>query len=132
MHRRFTSPMQEMARRFSMVSADSVATSNPVVLAPWTAPVKTVIKEREEALQDADRRTAATVEVYADASARNGRGGIGVYIDANTQLSETVSQADAATVLMAELAAIWRAAHLIKRIWDPGTQAKIFTDSKAA
>lgn len=131
-HRRFTSPMQEMARRFRMVNADSVATIDPVAVAPWMAPVKTVIKEREEALQDADRRTAETVDVYADASVRNGRVGIGVYIDANTRMSETVAQADAATVLMAELAAISRAAHLMKRLWDPGTQARIFTDSKAA
>ena len=131
-HRRFTSPMQEMARRFNLVNADRVATIDPVAVAPWTAPVKTVIKEREEALQEADRRTDGTLDVYADASIREGKVGVGVYVDANTQLCETVAQADAATVLMAELAAIWKAVHLVKRIWDPGTQARIFTDSKAA
>jgi ribonuclease HI len=125
--------MQEMAATFGAAKASTVAVIDPVAVAPWTAPVKTVIKDRDEALDDASTPRPQTVDIFSDASIRNGKVGIGLFSAHHIQLSETVAQAGTATVLMAELAAIWLAATLASaRVEDQGAQARIFTDSKAA
>lgn len=133
--RRFPSALQEMAARFEKVNASNVAAIDPVAVAPWVTPIKTVIKDKDKALEDADKQTPRTIDVYTDASIRNGVVGIGIFEAEGTQLAKTIAQANTATVLMAELAAIWVAADIVcGRVWDPGisSQIRIMTDCKAA
>lgn len=50
--RRFPSAMQKMAAKFERMDASSIATINPVAVAPWVAPVKTVIEDKDKTHKD--------------------------------------------------------------------------------
>jgi len=124
--------MQKMAAKFNTIDAWKVATIDPVAIAPWKAPMQTSIKDKEDAI-NAEKHNTGLLDVYTDASVRNGRAGIGVFITPNTRVSQTRAQANAITTVMAELAAIWKAIHTVKTgAWNPGIPIRISTDSKAA
>lgn len=96
--------------------------------------VRTVIKDKDKALEDANEQVPGSLDVYTDASIRNGKVGIGIF-GAGMQVSQTIAPANTSTVLMAELAAVWMATYIVyERVWDPGihSQIRIMTDCKAA
>lgn len=43
------------------------------------SPIKTVIGDKDKALEGADRQIPGSLDVYTDASIRNGKMGIGVF-----------------------------------------------------
>jgi len=124
--------MQEMAARFKTAKASNVATINPVAVALWTIPVTTVINGKDEALREARKKLARTIDVYTDALVRNDRVGIGVFSDMGIELSETVARIDTMTTLMAELSAIMRAARLVSdSSSNPERQIRIIRQQSA-
>lgn len=90
--RRFTSPMQTMATMFDKVDASKTATIDPVAVAPWINSILTVIKDRDEAIQEGSSKAARTMDVFTDASIRNDKIGIGIVFGEVTHLSETVAR----------------------------------------
>jgi ribonuclease HI len=83
------------------------------------------------------------VDIYVDASVRNGRGGVGVYATpSKATLSKTVASSDQADAHLTELLAISEAANWL---WDPmctavdqagflipASSIRIFSDSQLA
>ena len=131
--KRFVSPMQTMSLRFRSVKADETSKIDPVLIAPWAAPIQTVVESRDEALRNAHADDPSVVDVFVDASVRKAKAGIGVLIKPNSVLSQTIATADTMTTTIAELTAILAALCIIdRRSWNPRTRFRIFSDSKAA
>jgi hypothetical protein len=86
-----------MAAKFREVKASRNQVIDPVIIAPWKQPVQTVVKDKDEALQEANRHMDETVDIHADASRRNGKAGIGVFTSLLIVLDGPGSEAAAAT-----------------------------------
>jgi ribonuclease HI len=111
---------------------------------PWVARSEVVIREdREQVAAFTEDRKPGQVDIYADGSVRNGRAGIGIYVEpSQARIWKTVASSEQADSHLAELLAISEAANWP---WDPScvaldrdgrptaaTSVRVFSDSRSA
>ena len=85
----------------------------PYTCPPWVAKPNVVIyKDEEHARAITKDYKPGQVDIYVDASVRNGRAGVGVYATpSKATLSKTVASSDQANAHLTELLAISEAAN---------------------
>lgn len=126
------------------VEVDRVLEVKPYACPPWVARPEVVICEDEEQAQAAvGDYQPGQVDLYVDASVRNGRAGIGVFaMPSRVRLSKTVASSEQADAHLTELLAIRKAAN-----WPwvpaciafdsdgrkvPASSIRIFSDAQSA
>jgi ribonuclease HI len=138
------SPLMRVAEMCADVPIDTVSEVKPYACPPWVARPEVVICEDEEQARAAvEEYQPGRVDLYVDASVRNGRAGIGVYASpSQVCISKTVASAEQADAHLTELLAISEAANWP---WGPSCVAldsdghptpassiRIFSDSQSA
>jgi ribonuclease HI len=102
-----------------------------------------ICEDREQAAAFTEDRKPGQVDIYADGSVRNGRAGIGIYVEpSQARIWKTVASSEQADSHLAELLAISEAANWP---WDPScvaldrdgrptaaTSVRVFSDSRPA
>ena len=120
--RRHRSPLQRIAEMCEDVQVNGVLEVKPYACPPWVAKPNVVIcKDEEHARAIIEDYKPGQVDIYVDASVRNGRAGVGVYATpSKVMLSKTVASSDQADAHLTELLAISEAANWP---WDPTCMA---------
>ena len=78
--RRHRSPLQRIAEMYEDVQVNGVLEVKPYACPPWVAKPNVVIwKDEEHARAIIEDYKPGQVDIYVDASVRNGRAGVGVY-----------------------------------------------------
>jgi hypothetical protein len=115
------SPLMRTAEMCEEVRMDDVMEVKPYACPPWVAGPAVVICEDKEQVQGIinDYRSGQ-VDIYVDASVRNGRAGVGVYATPSVSISKTVASADQVDAHVTELLAISEAANWP---WSPSCMA---------
>lgn len=117
------SPLMRTAEMCEEVRMDDVMEVKPYACPPWVARPEVVLCEGEEQARDIiDEYRPGQVDIFVDASARNGRAGIGIYATpSGASISRTVASSDQADAHLTELLAISEAANWP---WDPSCTAR--------
>jgi ribonuclease HI len=138
------SPLMRVAEMCADVQIDTVLEVKPYACPPWVARPKVVICEDEEQAQAAvEEYQPGQVDLYVDASVRNGRAGIVIYAKpSRVRISKTVASADQADAHLTELLAISEAAnwpwgpscvaHDSEGRPVPASSIRIFSDAQSA
>jgi len=126
------------------VRMDTVLEVKPYACPPWVArPEVMICGDEEQARAAAEDCQPGQVDLYVDASVRNGRAGIGIYArPSHVCISKTVAGSDQADAHLTELLAISQAANWP---WSPACVAldgdgrpapassiRVFSDSQSA
>jgi ribonuclease HI len=138
------SPLMRIAEMCEDVRVDGILEVKAYACPPWVARPEVVIFEGEEQSRAViEDYKPGQVDIYVDASVRNGRAGIGVYATpSQARISRTVASSDQADAHLTELLAISEAANWP---WGPSCVAldgdgvpvpassiRIFSDSQSA
>jgi ribonuclease HI len=138
------SPLMRTVEMCEEVRMDDVMEVKPYACPPWVARPGVVICEGDEEARDIinDCRPGQ-VDIFVDASVRNGRAGIGIYATPSGEsISRTVASSDQADAHLTELLAISEAANWP---WNPrctardqagcpvpASHVRIFSDAQSA
>ena len=137
-------PLMRVAGMCADVPIDTVSEVKPYACPPWIARPEVVVCEDEElARATVEDYQPGQVDLYVDASVRNGRAGIGVYAKpSQVCISKTVASSEQADAHLTELLAISEAANWP---WSPlcialdndgrpipASSIRIFSDSQSA
>jgi len=138
------SPLMRTAEMCEDVRMDDVMEVKPYACPPWVARPEVVLCEGEEQARDIiDDYRPGQVNIFVDASVRNGRAGIGIYATpSGVSISRTVASSDQADAHLTELLAISEAANWP---WNPSciaideagfqvpaSHVRIFSDAQSA
>ena len=137
--RRFVSPMQRTVKMAHVTEAERIESVDAFCLSPWKPRAKVAILPRDQA-EVLPSRARPDRTIFARASNRNGRVGIGVaYVspEAHSTVSKTLGSSVSLNVHHGELAALYEACQLIDNRWpdldtDPRTPVWIFSSSRTA
>jgi ribonuclease HI len=138
------SPLMRTAEMCEEVRMDDVMEVKPYACPPWVARPEVVICEgEEEARGIINDYRPGQVDIFVDASVRNGRAGIGIYATpSGVSISRTVASSDQADAHLTELLAISEAANWPWNPWCtgrdqagcpvPASHVRIFSDAQSA